>query len=171
MSKGCNSSTEAYIVSHNLILSHATAVKLYREKFQVTKQGGQIGWCLEGQYQYIEPYSDTSEDKTAARRILDFELGWLAQQYTYGDYPKVMRHLVKERLPCFTEEEKSLVKGSFDFIGINYYTTRYGKNDPASQANDDLATSSETNANGVLIGPPAEGSVYIFSYPQGLQKL
>lgn len=65
----------------------------------------------------------------------------------YGDYPKSMIDLVKERLPHFTEEEKKLVKGSFDFIGINYYTTRYGKNIPASQAepicyhNDALAKS------------------------------
>lgn len=65
----------------------------------------------------------------------------------YGDYPKSMIDLVKERLPRFTEEEKKLVKGSFDFIGINYYTTRYGKNVPASQSepicyhNDALAKS------------------------------
>ncbi|PRQ17020.1 putative beta-glucosidase [Rosa chinensis] len=178
---GCevgNSSTEPYIVTHNLILSHATVVKLYRENFQA-KQGGQIGWSHVGQY--VEPYSDTEEDKAAAKRILDFELGWFMEPIVFGDYPKIMRDLVKERLPLFTEEEKKLIKGSFDFIGINYYTTRYGKNVPASQAeplsyhNDALATSTETNANGVLIGPLvrelANGSVYIFSYPQGLQKL
>jgi beta-glucosidase len=30
-----NSSTEPYIVSHNLLLAHATAVRLYKKKFQV----------------------------------------------------------------------------------------------------------------------------------------
>lgn len=30
-----NSSTEPYIVAHNLLLAHATVVSLYREKFQV----------------------------------------------------------------------------------------------------------------------------------------
>lgn len=30
-----NSATEPYIVGHNMLLSHATAVKLYREKYQV----------------------------------------------------------------------------------------------------------------------------------------
>lgn len=43
----------------------------------------------------------------------------------FGDYPITMRNIVKERLPTFTEEEKELVKGSFDFIGLNYYTSRY----------------------------------------------
>lgn len=34
---------------------------------------------------------------------------------------------MKGRLPTFTEEDKALVKGSFDFIGFNYYTSRYAK--------------------------------------------
>lgn len=50
----------------------------------------------------------------------------------FGDYPKTMRENVKERLPTLTEEDKSLVKGAFDFIGINYYTSRYAfKTEPA----------------------------------------
>lgn len=48
----------------------------------------------------------------------------------YGDYPKSMRKLVKDRLPTFSNEEKKMIKGSFDFIGINYYTTRYAKSLP-----------------------------------------
>jgi beta-glucosidase len=30
-----NSATEPYIVAHNLLLSHSTAVKIYRERYQV----------------------------------------------------------------------------------------------------------------------------------------
>lgn len=37
-----NSQTEPYIVGHNLLLSHATAVKLYRGQFKAS-QGGSIG--------------------------------------------------------------------------------------------------------------------------------
>lgn len=32
---GGNSATEPYIVGHNLLLAHATAVKVYRKKYQV----------------------------------------------------------------------------------------------------------------------------------------
>jgi beta-glucosidase len=32
---GGNSSTEPYIVTHHLLLAHATAVKRYRDKYQV----------------------------------------------------------------------------------------------------------------------------------------
>lgn len=40
MNKGCpagDSSTEPYLVAHHIILSHATAVKLYREKYKVSE--------------------------------------------------------------------------------------------------------------------------------------
>lgn len=40
----------------------------------------------------------------------------------FGKYPTAMESLVGERLPKFTEKESSELKGSFDFIGINYYT-------------------------------------------------
>lgn len=48
-----------------------------------------------------------------------------ADPITYGDYPKVMRELVGNRLPKFTKEQSKLVRGSFDFFGVNYYTARY----------------------------------------------
>ena len=43
----------------------------------------------------------------------------------FGDYPFIMKALIRDGFPEFTEAEKSLVKGSFDFIGVNYYTSRY----------------------------------------------
>ncbi|KAK2975043.1 hypothetical protein RJ640_021052 [Escallonia rubra] len=49
---------------------------------------------------------------------------------TSGQYPHSMRSIVKERLPTFTDEEAKLLKGSFDFIGLNYYTTNYAAHAP-----------------------------------------
>ncbi|XP_048440049.1 beta-glucosidase 24-like [Pyrus x bretschneideri] len=169
-----NSSTEPYIVSHNLLLAHATVVKLYKEKFQAN-QGGQIGISLVGQY--VEPYSDSEEDRAAAKRVLDFNLGWYVEPLVYGDYPKSMRDLVRDRLPSFTKDEKNLIKGSFDFIGINYYTSIYAKNSPPSPqkpicySTDSLAELPKKNKHGEPIGPKAEGSSFISIYPKGLQKL
>lgn len=45
----------------------------------------------------------------------------------HGDYPITMRSMVKSRLPEFTEEQSKILKGSTDFIGLNYYTTRYAE--------------------------------------------
>ena len=43
----------------------------------------------------------------------------------FGDYPFIMKALTRDGLPKFTNMEKNLVKGSFDFIGVNYYTSTY----------------------------------------------
>jgi len=64
---------------------------------------------------------------------------------TNGDYPHSMQSLVGKRLPKFTKEQSKLVKGSFDFIGLNYYTAYYAANAPdlnaghASYLTDSLA--------------------------------
>ena len=44
---------------------------------------------------------------------------------TNGEYPHSMRSLVGDRLPEFTKEESEMLKGSFDFLGLNYYTANY----------------------------------------------
>lgn len=46
----------------------------------------------------------------------------------YGEYPKSMQNIVRERLPRFTEEEIKIVKGSIDYVGINQYTAYYISN-------------------------------------------
>jgi beta-glucosidase len=38
-----------------------------------------------------------------------------------------MLEMVGDRLPRFTREQSSSLKGSADFIGINHYTTYYAR--------------------------------------------
>jgi len=56
---------------------------------------------------------------------------------TKGRYPDIMREIVGSRLPNFTEAEAELVAGSYDFLGLNYYTTQYAqpKPNPVTWAN------------------------------------
>lgn len=35
---------------------------------------------------------------------------------------------VKDRLPRFTRKQSQMLKGSYDFLGINYYSGRYAAN-------------------------------------------
>uniref|UniRef100_A0A803P8B4 Uncharacterized protein n=1 Tax=Cannabis sativa TaxID=3483 RepID=A0A803P8B4_CANSA len=165
-----NSSTEPYIVSHNFILAHAAAAKLYKAKYQKI-QGGEIGIVVVGEF--MEPLTDTEDDKEAAIRYMDFLFGWYLEPLIFGDYPQIMRDYVQERLPIFTIEEKRLIRGSLDFIGVNYYTSRYAYKsqpvEPKHYIGDSLATIT-TLKDGVLIGPKARNR-YVYSYPIGLQKL
>nr|TKR90004.1 hypothetical protein D5086_0000237700 [Populus alba] len=117
--------TEVYIVTHHLLLAHATAVKVYKEKYQ-TCQGGKIGITLVSHW--FEPYSTSESDRMATKRSLDFMLGWYMDPLTKGDYPQNMHDHVGGRLPRFSEEESKMLRGSYDFIGVNYYTTYYAQN-------------------------------------------
>ena len=53
---------------------------------------------------------------------------------TSGDYPHTMRSIVGKRLPKFTKEQSKLLNGSFDFLGINYYTARYATSTPKNNS-------------------------------------
>lgn len=44
---------------------------------------------------------------------------------TKGEYPKSMRSMLGNRLPEFSKEESKKLKGSFDFLGLNYYSSFY----------------------------------------------
>ena len=61
----------------------------------------------------------------AAERAMAFKLGWYANPiYNNGDYPEVMKTLIAEksrqqnfsesRLPEFTAEEKTFIKGKYN---------------------------------------------------------
>ena len=52
----------------------------------------------------------------------------------FGDYPAIMKEHIGDRLPVFHEEHKAKLKGSADFIGLNYYTASYVKDAPKPAA-------------------------------------
>jgi beta-galactosidase len=122
---GRTSNSEPYLVGHQLILAHAKAVKVYREKY--AHQNGRIG--ITNNCDWREPLTDSGQDKKAAERALEFFLAWFADPIYKGDYPAVMKERLGERLPTFSEEEKQLIKGTSDFFGLNHYTTMYAAHD------------------------------------------
>jgi beta-glucosidase len=167
VSKSCgagDSSTEPYIVGHNLLIAHAEAVSVYRTKYQKA-QKGQIG--ITQVSHWFVPYSDpaTDADKHAVKRSLDFMLGWFMHPVTFEEYPATMRRLVGRRLPEFTAEQSEKLKKSFDFLGINYYTSNYAKaarapNGLQKQYGTDNWVEQSGERNGVPIGPPVRRSIF-----------
>lgn len=127
-SKG-NSSTEPYLVTHHMLLAHASATRLYRKMYKV-KQQGFIGFNLLV-FGFV-PLTNTSEDIIAAQRAQDFYLGWFLNPFIFGEYPATMKKNVGSRLPFFTSREANMVKGSLDFLGINFYYSFYVKNNAKS---------------------------------------
>ncbi|XP_038985593.1 beta-glucosidase 1-like [Phoenix dactylifera] len=170
-SAGGNSATEPYIVAHHLILSHAAAVKRYREKYEA-HQKGKIGILCD--FVWYEPLTDSIRDQEAAQRARDFHIGWFLHPIIYGEYPKTMQEIVKERLPKFTREEVEMVKGSIDYVGINQYTSYYMEDQPTySQTpvsySADWHTQFAYDRDGVPIGPRAH-SEWLYIVPWGMYK-
>ncbi|CAI9104136.1 OLC1v1002757C1 [Oldenlandia corymbosa var. corymbosa] len=168
-----DSSTEPYIVAHHILLSHAAAAKLYKDKYKAS-QNGQVGIVLVTNW--VIPYDPNSKaDAEAAVRSIDFFLGWFLDPLVYGDYPKSMRQNVGSRLPTFTAEETSLVKGSLDFLGLNYYTANWAAALPPSNSlniswTSDTGVNNTQIKNGRPIGAPT-GAGILYVYPRGLTEL
>ncbi|XP_022960679.1 beta-glucosidase 12-like isoform X1 [Cucurbita moschata] len=163
-----DSSKEPYIVGHNQILAHARAVKVYRTKYQRT-QKGVIGITVIGNW--YEPYSNTFADEEAAKRAIEFFSGWFFNPIVHGDYPQSMRLRVKDRLPTFTQDEATLIKCSYDFLGLNYYTAAYAIDDSSAHVlYPSWRTDSGVNTS-ISLGPKVNASSWLSVYPKGLQKL
>lgn len=170
-----NSGTEPYIVAHNVLKAHGRAVAIYRELKQATDKilDGKIGITLN--VDWAEPLTNSQADKDAAERLLQFNLAWFADPVFFGKYPDVMVQNVGGRLPSFTAEESALIKGSWDFFGLNHYTSKYAAQpnwgfSPGSYDGDTWVATTTTGSNGKPIGVRAD-SEWLYVVPWGFRSL
>jgi len=168
-----NSSTEPYIVTHNVLRSHAYAVQLFRAKYQ-PKYASKIGIVLNSDW--AEPLTDSLADYQAAYRRMMFQLAWFADPVFFGDYPYVMKQRVGARLPQFTDKEKNLLRGSADFFALNHYTSEYAMETTAPPPpgppiyDTDAGVDTTRYQDGKAIGPMAD-SDWLWVVPWGMRKL
>ncbi|KAL3636856.1 hypothetical protein CASFOL_019155 [Castilleja foliolosa] len=175
-----NSDVEPLIAVHNMLLGHAKAAKLYRERFK-HKVNGAISNTVSA-FMYV-PLTDSEDDKKAAKRALAFNVAWTLDPLVFGDYPLEMKRYHGDGLPSFSLEESELIRDSIDFIGINHYGTLYAK--------DCIHSSCQCNESSCTQGGdrPIRGFVYttgvrdgvfiveqtglpnIFVVPRGMQEI
>ncbi|CAG7819469.1 unnamed protein product, partial [Allacma fusca] len=123
--------TGPYRCAHSLLKAHAQAYRIYESEFK-TVQKGKVGITLDSNY-YTPDKPGVPEYEEATERARIFKHGWLAEPVFYGKYPDLMREIVdrksaqegreESRLPSFNEEWSRKLKGSYDFLGLNHYTT------------------------------------------------
>ncbi|EDS31871.1 lactase-phlorizin hydrolase [Culex quinquefasciatus] len=172
-----------YLCTHNVLLSHAEAVELYRKQYQPAQQGI-IGITVDSSWAL--PRSDSVEDQEASELVMQFHIGWYMHPIysKTGNYPQVMidrinalsqeQGFANSRLPVFTEEEIEKLKGSSDFFGINAYTTNIVyKNDAENSANLRVPSFDHDRNTLGYQDPswPASGSGWLKVYPKGLYYL
>ncbi|XP_075334602.1 lactase/phlorizin hydrolase-like [Odontesthes bonariensis] len=118
-----------YIVAHNIIKSHAEAYHVYNDKYR-PKQNGMISITVNSDW--AEPRNpNKQEDVDAARRVVQWYLGWFAHPIFNGDYNEMFKRIIRERslaaglpksrLPEFTPEEIKRINGTYDYFGLNHY--------------------------------------------------
>ncbi|KAI7740831.1 hypothetical protein M8C21_020151 [Ambrosia artemisiifolia] len=87
----------------------------------------------------------------------------------YGDYPEIMKKNAGNRIPSFTKLESERIKGSFDFFGINHYSTIYIKDNPSSlemEIRDFSADMAVTHNGSALTPSQIENMNEFLSSPQ-----
>ncbi|XP_018320216.1 myrosinase 1 [Agrilus planipennis] len=123
-----------YLCGHNLLKAHAAVYHLYNDTYRES-QNGTVGFTING----VWYEGNSTYDDDAAERMMQMYFGWWAHPIfsSQGDYPPVMKTFVarksaaqgyrRSRLPEFTPEEIEYIKGTADFMGLNFYTARKAK--------------------------------------------
>ncbi|XP_067084703.1 klotho [Osmerus mordax] len=125
------SHADGFEEGHQLLRAHALAWRAYDQEFRQA-QGGQVSLALH--FDWVEPaFSFSREDVEPANRVLDFRVGWFSEPiFGSGDYPPGMRDwlnrrhipdLISYRLPVFSEEDRQLVRGTYDFFALSHFST------------------------------------------------
>jgi beta-glucosidase len=163
------------------MISHAKAVKLFREKYQPT-YGGKIG--IVNILQYGEPVTNDPHDIAAALTFIELHYCWFQDTVTFGDYPESVKKLdfgTGILIPKFTAEEKEMLKESIDFVGVNHYTSLYVGNKNFKPVVEEQPSTkpisnplfpfvaSHYDMNKKFIGMQGS-SIWLFHYPKGFQK-
>ncbi|XP_069685323.1 myrosinase 1-like [Periplaneta americana] len=171
------SGTGEYLATKTMLLSHARVYHLYYSYFRSLQQGKlgitlNIHWC--------EPLRRSTEYIEACERYTQFRLGLFAHPiFSFeGDYPQVVKERIKKnslsegfkssRLPSLTLEEIEYIKGTWDFFGLNHYTTVYGSAGEVGSApsiNRDVGVVTSQDPRW-----PSSGSSWLKVVPWGFRK-
>lgn len=164
---------------HTIIRAHSKAFHTYDKEFR-SKQNGKVGITLNVWWSEPKDWLNP-DDVEASERLMEFRLGVFANPiFGNGDYPALLKALFAKKakelgltqspLQQFTKEEILLNRGSSDFFGLNYYTTRY-----VSKPTTVLPPTSEAALVDVLeeADPqwPTSGSEWLIVVPWGLRRL
>jgi beta-glucosidase/6-phospho-beta-glucosidase/beta-galactosidase len=165
-----------YLAIHTILLSHARAYRLYEREFK-DKQGGKLSIVPVGRW--IERTIDSEEEKQAAERAQQMNLGWVLHPIysATGDYPPVMKEWMakkckeegysRSRLPSFTKEEIQMVKGTWDYLALNHYTAYF-----VHQGRESHSMLMDTGVAHILDDRyPTAASQWLQVVPWGFRKL
>ena len=173
-----NKGRDVYTAGKNILIAHARVYRLYDIAYKPFHRG-KVGITLNTNW--FEPFNENKPSHVAiAEQSQQFRLGLFASPIFRGDYPDVVKHVIgnrseaqgfeTSRLPSFTQEEKELLKGSADFLGLNMYTSDLAH--PLWFPNFLISAASD---NGAFYTKDktwyGSGSFWLKVTPQGIRKI
>ncbi|KAJ1351845.1 hypothetical protein KIN20_008002 [Parelaphostrongylus tenuis] len=167
-----------YLAGHHMQLAHAHAYRAYHGFF--TNMKGKIG--IINSVNWIEPASE-SENEFAVE-IRQWTIDRSIHPLFEGEYPPTIRKIIDQnskaegrtesRLPNFSTYEQDMLIGSFDFLGLNYYTThfvhrfRQGEKDVRKAIGYDIDGISHQSNRDMPVG---DRNSWLRSHPAGLRAV
>ncbi|XP_025828881.1 myrosinase 1-like [Agrilus planipennis] len=125
-----------YLCSKTLLLAHANTYHVYKSYFK-SVQHGKVGIAIDSDW--YEPKTNSKEDEKSVERVLQMNFGWWINPIFSkgGNYPRIMRERIDKfsktqnfsisRLPVLTSSEIRTIKGTYDFLGLNHYSSKLVK--------------------------------------------
>ncbi|XP_072948168.1 myrosinase 1-like [Epargyreus clarus] len=170
----------SYMCGKHVMIAHAKAWRIYDKEFK-PKHKGRVS--VTNQLIWFE--AKTPEEEELAKLTRDLSVG-LHSHPIYskeGGWPPVIEEYIakkskeegyaRSRLPEFTPEEIELVKGTYDFYALNYYTGGTIRKARDGETIDPWPLSGLPELEAVIEKRPEwkKSEVYWFSvYPEGLRK-
>jgi beta-glucosidase len=115
---GLSDYTAAYQVAHHLLLSHARAVRVFRQ----SGCRGQIGIVLN--FSHNQPASESEADRLACERVDQNGAGLFLGPLFGGRYPEALMEWIGPHAPRGKARDMDEISQPFDFLGANYYFTQ-----------------------------------------------
>ena len=115
------------LVTHHLLLSHAKAVRVFRE----SGLKGEIGITLN--FHPAIAMSNKAEDVEAAKRIGLYFDRWFADALFTGKFPEALIAYYQKNqieIPSISHSDMKLIGIPIDFLGVNYYYPHHVKHNP-----------------------------------------
>ncbi len=106
---------EAPLVTHHLLLAHASAVQAYRAEHRQ-----KIGLVVNLEPKY--PATQSEADLAATRRADAYMNRQYLDPVLLGSYPDELRECFGDAWPEWPQSDLEFIRQPLDFLGVNYYT-------------------------------------------------